>query len=234
MNSQENTTPTQAELDNLSVLFIGFVVATVLYGLTFFQTYIYFSRYPKDDLWIKATVGLLCAIDTTTSALMSQALYYYLVTLFTVDIEFLFATTSFCVENGLAILASFIVQLYYVVRVWTVTSRSWIPAPIIAFASFVGFAFGITMTVQIFQNKRLVDLATFHMEIVAAISQAFSALADILIVSMMTYYLRPRRFPDMALPEGWVDTVTTYFVNRGFGFMVIQLAYFCVFVVMPS
>ncbi|KAH8119741.1 hypothetical protein DFH11DRAFT_1721660 [Phellopilus nigrolimitatus] len=39
-------------------LFVGFVLSTILYGLTFFQTYLYFSRYPKDALPLR-TLGLL-------------------------------------------------------------------------------------------------------------------------------------------------------------------------------
>lgn len=56
-------------------LFVGFVVSIILYGFTFFraykpvlqtrhelkslaESYIYFSRYSKDSLWIKLTVSI--------------------------------------------------------------------------------------------------------------------------------------------------------------------------------
>jgi hypothetical protein len=43
MSSASSTLPSPAELENLGVLFIGFVAATVLYGLTFFRM-LKFSR----------------------------------------------------------------------------------------------------------------------------------------------------------------------------------------------
>lgn len=75
MSSPSSTLPSPEELENLGVLFIGFVAATVLYGLTFFrmfshtalsgaaenspptETYIYYSRYPQDHPSIRYLVG---------------------------------------------------------------------------------------------------------------------------------------------------------------------------------
>lgn len=70
--------PTLQELERtLGVLFIGFLVCIILYGFTFFraycfafshferttdfwiaESYLYFSRFPKDSIWIKLTVSV--------------------------------------------------------------------------------------------------------------------------------------------------------------------------------
>ena len=63
-------------------LFVGFILSTTLYGehfvprhgssgtdillsgLTFFQTYLYFSRYSKDAIWVKTLVRYELAYPT--------------------------------------------------------------------------------------------------------------------------------------------------------------------------
>ncbi|KAJ8589387.1 hypothetical protein M405DRAFT_862202 [Rhizopogon salebrosus TDB-379] len=55
--------PSPAELENLGVFFVGFIAATFLYGVTFFQSYIYYSRYPNDSRWIKVLVCPFCLSD---------------------------------------------------------------------------------------------------------------------------------------------------------------------------
>jgi len=72
------------------------------------------------------------------------------------------------------------------------------------------------------------------MEIVAGISQGFAALANIMIVIALSIFLRPSRNPRMRPPEGCFDQFVTYFINRGVCVTIVQLAYMCVFVAMPS
>jgi len=232
------TTPGLPSLDELEqtlgVLFIGFLICIILYGFTFFQTYLYFTRFPKDNIWIKLTAAVLAALDTATSGLISQAVYYYLIDQFMLPVESLNVTSTFCAENGLAILATFIVQIFYAARIFQVGSRSWALLSVISCTALVAFGFGIAMTVQIFKQRWLTALGTPIMEIVAGISQGFAALADIMIVIALSYYLQPSRNPRMRPPEGWFDKFVTYFINRGVCVTVMQLAYLCVFVGMPT
>jgi len=227
--------PSLDELEStLGVLFIGFLVCIILYGFTFFQTYLYFSRFPKDDIWTKLTAGSLGALDTTTSALISQSVYYYLIDQFMSPVGLLDATSTFCAENGLAILATFIVQIFYAARIFQVGPRSWAVLSVISLTSLIAFCFGITMTVQIFKQKRLADLGTPSMEVVAGISQGFASMADIMIVGALSIALQPSRNPRMRMPEGWFDKFVTYFINRGVCVTIVQVAYMVVFLAMPS
>lgn len=226
--------PMQELEQTLGVLFIGFLICIILYGFTFFQSYLYFSRFPKDSIWIKLTTGFLCLLDTATSGLISQAVYYYLIDQFLAPVGLLNATSTFCAENGLAILATFIVQIFYAARIFQVGPRSWPLISVISFTALIAFGFGIAMTVQIFKQRRLADLGTHNMEVVAAISQGFATLADIMIVGALTIALQPSRNPKMRKPEGGFDKFVTYFINRGVCVTVVQLAYMCVFVAMPS
>jgi hypothetical protein len=221
-------------LQTLGGFFIGFVLTIILYGFTFFQTYVYFTRYPKDSVWIKLMVGTLCALDTATSALISQAAYYYFIEQFMTPVGLLDATATFCIENGLAVLVVFIVQIYYSVRIFEVNGRSPFLPFITSAISLIAFGLGVTMTVQIFNQQRLTEAASFQMKVVAGVSQGCAALADIIIVVALCYALQPSRNPRMRLPEGRFEEFFTFFINRGICFTIVQLAYMCVFVATPT
>jgi len=221
-------------LQTLGGFFIGFVLTIILYGFTFFQTYIYFTRYPKDGLWIKLIVGTLCALDTAASALISQTAYYYFIEQFLTPIALLNAIPTFCIQNVLNILAATIVQIFYSFRIYQVNGRSSVLPLVTSAISLIAFGFGIAMTVQMFHQQRLIVAASLPMKVVAGLSQGLAALADIIIVVTLCYAMRPSHNPRMKLPEGAFDKYVTFFINRGVCFTLIQLAYMCVFVAMPA
>ncbi|KAI0801895.1 hypothetical protein BC629DRAFT_150904 [Irpex lacteus] len=104
---EDITDDTQHELDStLGVLFIGFMLSTVLYGLSTFQMHVYFTRYPRDGRRTKALVLLIWSdicrsalsggqlthtflrvIDTTASTLISRMQYYYLIDRFAASFQ---------------------------------------------------------------------------------------------------------------------------------------------------
>ncbi|KAF8840600.1 hypothetical protein BDN67DRAFT_630352 [Paxillus ammoniavirescens] len=234
MSSQPpSVLPSPAEIENLGVLFVGFVAATILYGLTFFQTYNYYSRYPRDLQWIRYLVALLCTLDTVASAIISQVLYYYLIVIFDVNVDILYATTTFCVQYVLSILLTFISQLFFAHRVFQVTGGSR-PVTLTVFLSSISFVFGLVSSGQMFAQRRLSAFGSPGLEIVAAVSQGSAAIADVVIFVAMCYSLRPARYRDIAMPDGIVETAITLFVSRGLAFTVVQIAYFGIFVALPS
>ncbi|KAJ6563116.1 hypothetical protein DFH09DRAFT_1082606 [Mycena vulgaris] len=70
--------------------YIGFCLATAVYGIGLLQGYFYFRNYQKDNIWLKLTVLILLralpikvpAVDTAGSMLMAFMLYDHLVTHF--------------------------------------------------------------------------------------------------------------------------------------------------------
>ncbi|KAL0960682.1 hypothetical protein HGRIS_005710 [Hohenbuehelia grisea] len=131
--------PDSQELERtFGVYFIGYVAAMVGYGFTFFQTYVYYSRYPKDHWGVKATVATICLVDTAASALMSQALYYYLVNLFPYITGLVEFTQTFNAEIGLAVFGNWVVQMFYAYRIWTL-SKNVILGLVLAFIATAAF-----------------------------------------------------------------------------------------------
>ncbi|KAG1825367.1 hypothetical protein EV424DRAFT_1537706 [Suillus variegatus] len=263
------SSPSPAEVENLVVLFVGFAFATFLYGLTFFreylmvsstfshvvaEMYIYFSRYSNDYTWTKILVGTLFVLDTTSTGLVSDLLYHYLITMFDVTMDVLYATPTFCIQYLLLVILTLITQLFFASRLYTVcggptsiTSR--FVGTLVLFCAFIAFVFGLTSVGQFFQQRQLSTFASPSMavsvlvnqedsypelQIIAGISQGFAALANIIVFIAMCWSLRPARYPDMLQPEGVVENLVVLFVGRGLGLVIIQLAYLGTFVASPG
>jgi len=231
--------PSHVEGENLIAIYLGFVFATFLYGLTFFQTYIYFSRYSNDHAWIKVLVGTLFVLDTTSAGLVSYLVYDYMMTMFVVSMEVIYATPVYCIQYLFSVIIILIAQLFFARRLYTVcggptsfTSRS--VSVVVFFCAFIAFVFGLISVGQLFHQRRLTAFALPFMEIIAGISQGFAAVANIIIFIAMYWSLRPARYPDIPRPDGVFENVAMLFVGRGLILVIIQLAYFITFVVTPG
>ncbi|KAF5350489.1 hypothetical protein D9756_008717 [Leucocoprinus leucothites] len=76
----------QQEMDSthdaspLAAPFIGFIVGTVLFGVTLLQAYQYYLRYPKDSVACKLKVLVVCALDSLHFILGANIVYEFLIT----------------------------------------------------------------------------------------------------------------------------------------------------------
>lgn len=231
--------PSPAEAENLIVIFMGFTFATFLYGLSFFQIYLYFSRYSKDYTLTKVLVVALFILDTTSTGLVSDLVYHYLISMVDVSMDVLYATPAFCIQDLLSVILILIVQSFFATRLYTVcggpmsiTSRS--VSVVVLFCAFIAFVFGLTSVGQIFQQRQLSAFALPSMAVIAGINQAFASVANIVIFIAMCWSLRPARYPDMVRPEGVFEHLTVLFVGRGLGLVIIQLVYLGTFVASPG
>ncbi|KAG1762770.1 hypothetical protein EDD22DRAFT_890016 [Suillus occidentalis] len=228
-----------AESENLAVIFLGFTFATFLYGLSFFQVYLYFSRFSRDYIGIKVLVVTLFFLETSTTGLVSQLLYHYLITIIDVRMDVLYATLPFCIQVLLSVILTIIVQVFFAARLYTVcggptsiTSR--FVSVVVLLCAFTAFVFGSILVGQIFHQRQLSAFAVPTMMVIAGISQGFASVANIIIFIAMCWSLRPSRYPDMVRPVGVFENLTVVFVGRALGLVIIQLAYFCTFVALPG
>ncbi|KAI0714017.1 hypothetical protein C8T65DRAFT_645237, partial [Cerioporus squamosus] len=222
-----------ASPDDLSktfgVLLIGFIFCVVLYGLTFFQTYIYYTRFPSDHFGTKWTVGLLWAVDTAATTLISHTIYRYLITSFMLPYSQLVTTKTFLAAQGLDVLLALIVQSYYAYRVYSVTDkRLAIPAVISAIAT-AGCALSIAGIVRSAQETLFVDLITSRVRLLRGVGAALALASDLVIVAAMFYHMQPARSPGMARATGLYEKVVVFGFNRGTAYSAGQLLSLIVF-----
>jgi hypothetical protein len=215
------------------VLFVGYILAMVGYGFTFFQTYVYYSRFPNDHWGVKSMVAVVCALDTITSALASQALYFYLIDLFPLTTLLVDATKTLCAENGLAVLVVYIVQIFYAFRVWTITKNEALTGAIVT-VSTASLNLGIVMTVQMFNNRAFAHLAVTPVKAVVSTAQALTFASGLLTFAALCVSLEPSRNPGVKPMEDWFDKLVAYTFSRGAAATLVQFGYFISFITTPS
>ncbi|TFK40573.1 hypothetical protein BDQ12DRAFT_679695 [Crucibulum laeve] len=215
------------------VLFVGYVVAMTAYGFTFFQTYIYYNTYTTDHWGIKATVAAVSILDTVTSALISHALYHYLIVLFPYTEGLYRATSTFTAEVALSIIAVFIVQIYYTARIWEL-SKNAVVSGAIAVVSSTALALGIVMTAELGRDSQFVSLAASRVKSVVAAGQALTFVSGLLIFGALSFYLAPAQAPKARRVEGWYDNIVVYTMSHCSLATVVQLGFFIAFIAMPA
>ncbi|KAK0487491.1 hypothetical protein IW261DRAFT_619118 [Armillaria novae-zelandiae] len=219
--------------DTFGVLYIGFIVSMIGYGFTFFQTYVYFSRYPKDLFIMKAMVAFLCVLDTVSSALISQTAYYYLVTMFPLASAMVNTTSAFCAENALAAALIFIVQLLYTSRVWKLSKNVTLTS-IIAFMCLLGFALTLAMTAMMVRNAGFAHLATSPSKAIVAIGQAAVFIAGFTTFIALRLFSHGAQWSKNTQPNDWFNKMINIFFSQGCSATLVQLAYFVIFMATPT
>ncbi|KAI0632001.1 hypothetical protein C8Q77DRAFT_1158683 [Trametes polyzona] len=226
--------PAHELTQTFGVLLIGFIFTVSLYGLTFFQTYIYYTRFPHDAKGTKYTVGLLWATDTMITALISHTIYRYMITDFMLPFALLVTTRTFIAEGALSVFLALIVQCYYASRIWTASGRrSMIPSIVIILA-LAALAFNLASVAKMTNQTLFHQVVSRSVKVTKGISWGLSSGADILIAWSMLWYLRPTANPGMATPEGWYEKVAVYGVNRGTSFAIFQIVALILLLTMPD
>ncbi|KIP08086.1 hypothetical protein PHLGIDRAFT_391556 [Phlebiopsis gigantea 11061_1 CR5-6] len=215
MNSTLEPPSVQSLNATFGVLFIGFVLSVILYGLTFFQAHVFLSRFPKEDPWTKGVVTSLWLIDTATTALISQIQYFYLIQSFTSTFDELELTKTFIVERALATIVTFTVQMFYVAHVSTFAGR-WHPCTlVIGLSTASSLAFGLASTAKLASRSHIADLLTPELEILISVYEGLVFAADlaILITNFTLLGVKPKT--NTNADQHWFDRFVIVWVNRG-------------------
>ncbi|KAJ7187115.1 hypothetical protein C8R46DRAFT_284743 [Mycena filopes] len=236
--------PTAAQIAALVALvkqlfatsFIGFSIATALYGISILQVYLYFRNYPSDHPALKSTVALLWVLDTLCTIFVAHSLYTYFVLNFgkspTVD---LIIPWSFTSEKFLVTLITFIAQCFYARTIWKSSSNLIITGSVLVLA-VVTFALGIVTTVHLFQNPLATSISSRSFQILSGMVQGLAALNDVLITTCLCIWLYRQKSDGGKIGHTFatdkiLDTLILYAVSRGvltaltqFFFLTLNLA----------
>ncbi|KAJ7774313.1 hypothetical protein DFH07DRAFT_125643 [Mycena maculata] len=211
--------------------FIGFAVATALYGTSVLQVYLYYRRYPTDRRTWKCVVALLFLLDTLSTAFVAHSLYTFFVLNFGKDpVEDLVIPWSFSTEKLLVTLITFVAQIFYAHATWKVTVNKTITF-CIGLLAVVCLALGIVTTVDIFTIPFTIGTRRFL--IISGCVQGFAALNDVLIVAGMCYHLQRNR-SGLPSTNQFVDTLILYTVSRGILTAATQILFLITNVAFPG
>ncbi|GAW08853.1 hypothetical protein LENED_010956 [Lentinula edodes] len=199
-------------IDNsLGALFIGLIIASVLNGVTFSQTWFYFSaqtRDRSDPIWLKLTVMTVVFLDLMHQLFTSQWIYYYCVTNFSNAAALNTIPWSY---YGMAMpmgLNTIIVQTFYVWRVWKLSKHLILPG--------ILWSVCLTQFDYVYRVSGLTSAAEFStvMGPYAIATNGTGTAADIFIAAAMVYLLQQAR-TSIKRTNNVLRAVTIFSVTTG-------------------
>ncbi|KAF7342832.1 hypothetical protein MSAN_01999200 [Mycena sanguinolenta] len=162
---------------------IGSCLELVMMGVLGCQFLNYWYSYPEDRRVLRIAVAVLCVLNVLKSAECFASLWIFLINHFG-DIQYdlaLSATGWWDTANPLLVaILDFYVQCYFCSRLWAVSRRWWVVAPIFALDVFalVSMVLG-TYYIETLQNEQVTDWFAAHLG---------SVFAGDVILSMTTAY----------------------------------------------
>ncbi|KAI0648086.1 hypothetical protein C8Q79DRAFT_552341 [Trametes meyenii] len=132
----------------VGVYVLSAILAAMFYGLTFLQNLQYFDRYRKDCVSMKFLVLVVWLFDSTTMALAMQAVYMYAVARRNAAFATIEIPGSVGVERAFSFAVVFIVQMFFVGRIWQLGKPQWYLSVFIGMVSTSAIVVGLAATVQ--------------------------------------------------------------------------------------
>ncbi|KAJ8090192.1 hypothetical protein PM082_018782 [Marasmius tenuissimus] len=178
---------------------VGVLIASIFYGVSVIQTYIYFvvkpSETPRErhDGWcMKSLVGSVFVFDTIHQIFICHTIYTYLVLDAGDPLALNTVVWSLLAEVLFNGLIGFLVQSFLTWRVWLLSKRNyWLTAPafLLVLAEFgCIIAFGIKALVFV---RTFADLAT--MKWLSILVNALAAAGDVYITGSLSFLLHRSR-----------------------------------------
>ncbi|KAK2459926.1 hypothetical protein APHAL10511_008055 [Amanita phalloides] len=109
--------------ETMGVMFIGTLISAVLLGVTLVQAYDYFDSRPKNGLYLTVLVAVLVILDMIHLSMITQIVYYHLITTYYNAAKTTSLTWSARVQALCTGLSSNIVQFHYAVWIWRLSKN---------------------------------------------------------------------------------------------------------------
>ncbi|CAA7262348.1 unnamed protein product [Cyclocybe aegerita] len=218
--------------NTIGASFLGTVAASILYGITALQIYLYYITYPKDWRFQKVAVGILAGLDTIHLGLTIHAVYHYVITEFGNLAAQQFVVWSFKLQIAVNVVIVLMVQSLYTLRVWKLGrhhSRVW-PIIVIALVG-AGYIIGIYLAVETYRLNTFADLKGMNWVVYASFSSATSV--DIAIATAIVYYLRAAR-TSFAGTNNRIISIMRYVLISGFLTSACSLTALITYAALPN
>ncbi|KAI5117467.1 hypothetical protein M0805_004070 [Coniferiporia weirii] len=217
----------------LSCAFIGYSVATTLYGITCLQLYLYYrNHHRKDHILCKILVGVLWVLDTLATAMVAHTLYFYLV-LKLGDTNTVFVIPwSYALQTETVDMITFITQTYFAWQIWRFSRNRFVVA-FIVFLATCALGLDVEVVIHLFRDPSGLSLADPKVWITGSTVQALDALCDIVIMICFIYYLNS--YSSGVKPtERIIDNLVMYAVTRGIFTVMTQIVFVSLDVAFPG
>ncbi|KAF9063240.1 hypothetical protein BDP27DRAFT_1335373 [Rhodocollybia butyracea] len=216
--------------------FWGFFVSMFLGGITIVQAYIYFPH-PTDRMSVQVLAAIMIILDLTSSGLIAESLYYYLIPHFGSLIPLKIITPELCMDCLISTLLTFISQMFFVYQIYTVKHHgalAWTIIGVVFLFTFLTFFMGIgcVATMYLFSSGVLVERSR-EFSILFGLAKGFGAVTDIMAtIAMCTILVNAKT--GMKQTDSLIKNLIQYMVNRGAVVTIIQTMLLISFFAAPN
>ncbi|KAI0685836.1 hypothetical protein BC835DRAFT_1381958 [Cytidiella melzeri] len=219
----------------LGPLYWGFLCSLVLTGINVLQGYHYFPSNDRSMIQVVAMSMLL--LNITSSALVAQSVYYYLVPHFGSLAPLNAITDELSAECLVSTLITFISQGYFVVQLYSImkarNSSHLIPV-LVGLLAIGAAAFGVGCTTTMVVHKHSVLAARSNtFSIFFGLAKGFGAVTDIVATIAMCFMLASAR-TGMSNTNSIIRTLMQFIMQRGILVTLIQTLLLITFLAAPD
>ncbi|OBZ66544.1 hypothetical protein A0H81_13383 [Grifola frondosa] len=191
-------------------------IACILYGVTTLQTFLYFQKYPNDEKMLKFMVMLVWVLESVHTAFCMLFVYEYLVIHYG-EMSYLGTihwTAGGSIISGLVITLA--VHLFYVRRVWILSSKSYLLTGVVALIALTRFVCGLVSSILSYAFSEWVIYRTRIAPLVTvSIGLGAAAIVDVLVAFILAFYLNRGRNNWQSQSSGRLNLIMIYAVNTG-------------------
>ncbi|KAJ8586622.1 hypothetical protein M405DRAFT_349914 [Rhizopogon salebrosus TDB-379] len=231
MSSSSSTLDLQVELGNtFGALFIGVVLAAILFGLGSVQAFIYFQTHTgTGTIFYKLVVVFLWILDALHLTFIIHCIYYSLVINYANIDALTYVVWSFKLQVVVGVLIISGVHILYVHRIWIVSQGRPRAFPVIV-AIFVFLCSG-AFIVLIWAVCVSTEEINYEWALYLALGSSTSI--DILIASSLCYLLATSR-TGFSNTDTFISKLMGYIINTGCLTSICSLASIITCAVMPK
>ncbi|KAH7931218.1 hypothetical protein BV22DRAFT_6166 [Leucogyrophana mollusca] len=214
-------------------MYYGFVLATLLAGVTLVQGWSYVNNF-KDPWPLRIAVAILILGDLFATCLDVSAMHTFLVVNFGNLAQLSRMTDSLNCEVIVTVVIVFLVQLFLAGHIYLLDQNSrWICSVIIFFATG-SFVAGVVSAAALFDQDKIAYLATEENKILFGIRASFSAVAGVITTTSLTRLLSSAKTKTkLQCSDTMMQKLMIFIVHRGLLVSVAQVLFFVIYLARP-
>ncbi|KAI0933758.1 hypothetical protein AcV5_005824 [Taiwanofungus camphoratus] len=221
--------------DSMGCFFIGVFFSVAFYGTTCAQLIYYATEYPNDRWYLKCLVAFVWLLDTSSTILSVQIIWYYLVQGHANVITLTILPNTFVAEYAVAAIAVLLVQCYYMHNIWRLLGNRWYKAPLTAVMFILALISCACSFASVYLgafNHRVPSIFD-QTKIPASLQTVSATVTDVYITAALSWTLYGER-TGFKHTETMIRKLTFYAINRGVFTAVLQVMQFITYTALPS
>ncbi|KAF9557615.1 hypothetical protein CPC08DRAFT_44125 [Agrocybe pediades] len=205
-------------------IFVGFVAATTLLGITILQAWNY-AQNNRDSWKLRSLVALLVTLDIAGTIASSIFVHSYLIEHFGNFVLLSTVNDAFIVEFSFMVVVIFLVQLFFASRVHLLNPGNYWLASGIALGSLLSFVSTVYTIAAQLRHHSVQALTIPSINISAIIHQTLIILVDGCITFVLSWnFIKARSQSEVKRTQGLLQTLLTFVVARGLLLTLVDTA----------